>query len=157
MFGCCNCLSNDISRIAVLGMPSSSASRRIFFSARISPVTRSLALYTCEMHHGMAVREYSVGVGKKMTIEEVAITSAKHAYHAIGAFTDLFDLLVLFHAVIGLCLGSHFCTKRPTYKLKAFIKRNSNARFSTSLPVGMWGKMFCGCGPDRSRVPDGGS
>ena len=33
-------------RIAVLGIPSSSASRRIFFNAMISPVTRSFALYT---------------------------------------------------------------------------------------------------------------
>jgi len=33
-----------ISRIAVLGIPSSSASRRIFLSAMISPVTLSLAL-----------------------------------------------------------------------------------------------------------------
>ena len=43
--GCstCSSLSNEISRIAVDGMPSSSASNRIFFRARISPVWRSLA------------------------------------------------------------------------------------------------------------------
>ena len=35
-----------ISRIAVLGIPSSSASNLIFFNAITSLVTRSLALYT---------------------------------------------------------------------------------------------------------------
>ena len=43
MLGCCSCLRRDISRIAVEGMPSSSASSRIFFSAIISFVTRSFA------------------------------------------------------------------------------------------------------------------
>jgi hypothetical protein len=46
MLGCCSCFSREISRMAVLGMPSSSASSRIFLSAMISFVTRSLALYT---------------------------------------------------------------------------------------------------------------
>lgn len=41
-----NSLSRLISRIEVLGTPSSSASRRIFFSATMLPVEMSRALYT---------------------------------------------------------------------------------------------------------------
>ena len=43
MLACCSSLSSAISRMVVPGMPSSSASRRIFFSATISPVSKSLA------------------------------------------------------------------------------------------------------------------
>mmetsp|Transcript_15321 Transcript_15321/g.51533 ORF Transcript_15321/g.51533 Transcript_15321/m.51533 type:complete len:207 (+) Transcript_15321:359-979(+) len=44
MFGCVSSLSSEISRSAVLGMPSSSSSSRIFFIATKSPVMRSLPL-----------------------------------------------------------------------------------------------------------------
>ena len=43
---CCSSLSRLISRMAVLGTPSSSCSRRIFFSAMVAPLVRSRALYT---------------------------------------------------------------------------------------------------------------
>ena len=46
MFGCWSSLRMLISRIAVLGMPSSSASSLIFLSATSSPDTRLRALYT---------------------------------------------------------------------------------------------------------------
>ncbi len=46
MFSCCNSLRRDISRMAVLGTPSSSDSSRIFFNATTSPECLSLALYT---------------------------------------------------------------------------------------------------------------
>eukprot|EP01033_Poteriospumella_lacustris_P009764 gene9763-gene10586 len=46
MLGCRSSFNNEISRIAVDGMPSSSASRRIRFRAIILPDLRSLALYT---------------------------------------------------------------------------------------------------------------
>ena len=46
MLQCCSSFSKAISRMAVLGMPSSSSSSRIFLSAIISPEARSLALYT---------------------------------------------------------------------------------------------------------------
>lgn len=48
MLGCCSCLRRDISRMAVDGMPSSSASSRIFLRAIISLVTRSFA---CDNQH----------------------------------------------------------------------------------------------------------
>lgn len=41
-----NSLSRDISRMAVLGTPSSSASSLIFFKATTSPELMSFALYT---------------------------------------------------------------------------------------------------------------
>lgn len=43
ILGCCSCFKREISRIAVDGMPSSSASSRIFFRAMISFVTLSFA------------------------------------------------------------------------------------------------------------------
>mmetsp|Transcript_514 Transcript_514/g.1321 ORF Transcript_514/g.1321 Transcript_514/m.1321 type:complete len:301 (-) Transcript_514:43-945(-) len=46
MLGCWSSLRMEISRMAVLGMPSSSASRRIFLSATSSPLVRFFALYT---------------------------------------------------------------------------------------------------------------
>ena len=46
MFVWRNSFNKDISRMAVDGMPSSSASSRILFRAIICPVTRSFALYT---------------------------------------------------------------------------------------------------------------
>ena len=42
MLGCCSSFSREISLMAVLGTPSSSDSRRIFFMATISPVFRFL-------------------------------------------------------------------------------------------------------------------
>nr|AFK34370.1 unknown [Lotus japonicus] len=44
MFLCCISFKREISRMAVLGTPSSSCSRRIFFNAMVSLVTRSRAL-----------------------------------------------------------------------------------------------------------------
>ena len=46
ILGCCSSLRREISRIAVLGTPSSSCSNRIFLSAMIVPVSRCFALYT---------------------------------------------------------------------------------------------------------------
>lgn len=46
MFGCCSSFRMEISRIAVEGIPSSSASSRIFLRAANSPDCRSRALYT---------------------------------------------------------------------------------------------------------------
>ena len=46
MFGCCNSLSTDISLRDVLGIPSSSHSKRIFFKATSSRVIKFRALYT---------------------------------------------------------------------------------------------------------------
>jgi hypothetical protein len=46
MFRCCISLRREISRMAVDGTPSSSCSRRIFLSAIVSLVWRSLPLYT---------------------------------------------------------------------------------------------------------------
>jgi hypothetical protein len=48
---CCSSLRSEISRMAVLGMPSSSCSSRIFFRAIVCPLTRSLALYTTADDH----------------------------------------------------------------------------------------------------------
>lgn len=47
IFGCLNSFNNDISRIAVEGIPSSSDSRRIRFRATIVSDILSFALYTC--------------------------------------------------------------------------------------------------------------
>ena len=46
MFGCCNSLSSEISRIAVEGTPSSSLSKRIFFKATVLFVFLFFPLYT---------------------------------------------------------------------------------------------------------------
>ena len=43
---CCSSFKSEISRMAVLGMPSSSCSSLIFFNAMVLPLTLSRALYT---------------------------------------------------------------------------------------------------------------
>lgn len=65
MFGSSSSLRSEISRMAVLGTPSSSASSRIFLSATVRFVLTSFALYTTpyvpvhsvsQRHHGSGAR-----------------------------------------------------------------------------------------------------
>lgn len=63
MFTCCSSFSSEISRIAVGGTPSSSCSRRIFFSAIMSPVSLCRALYTTPAGRRTAVGRQPWDVG----------------------------------------------------------------------------------------------
>ena len=95
MFGCCNSFKRDISLIAVDGMPSSSASNLIFFRAKISPVTRSLALYTTPIDECAMKGEFpSVLFGQTRQGKHGSILSNART---VGSFTNLFHLLIAFH------------------------------------------------------------
>ena len=83
-----------ISRIAVLGIPSSSASRRIFLSAMISPVTLSLALQTTPQ-----VPELKTKKGEKREWEFWCqkIKGGGLCHVIQHTFAYLFHLLIAFH------------------------------------------------------------
>ena len=96
MLGCVSCLRTDISRKVVLGIPSSSSSRRILYSAivklRMIKLGMNSQFCAFQLHHWYLQRNDSVGLLVSRLVD--------HSIRSLSDVTILLNFLVAIHGIV---------------------------------------------------------